>query len=461
MLVSTARYLTYGSRRGKRCVPSVPGCHYYKSQTVTVIAPKSSNAASTLINATLYKRNARPQIVEALRDTRVVHLAGARQVGKSTLVRSIAQNEHPSDYVTLDDQATRVAADRDPNEFVASFSRPVVIDEIQRVPDLLLSLKRRVDQDNLPGQFLITGSANLLNLSSVSDALTGRMETIMLRPLSAAERMRRTSVNLIDRVFEQSEPLQVTGPAGYTAYRNQIELGGFPEAVNREPNRRSAWFRNYLDATVLRDITEFAAVEKASELPRLVRLLAAQDANLLSSNEIAKKLGIDHKTVSRYIGLLETAFIVERVRAWKANLGNREVSRPKLHFCDSGLLAYLLGVRPSQPVVRHELVGQLFETFVYNEFRKLADWSESEPQLFHYRDQRNEVDLVIERPDGAVIAVEIKSASTLRNPDLRGLEFLRDRLQDRFVCGLLVYTGEQTLKLGDRVWAIPAQQLWQ
>ncbi|MBI4896894.1 MAG: ATP-binding protein [Actinobacteria bacterium] len=407
-----------------------------------------------------FDRRIRPFLIDALKDSRVVYLAGARQVGKSTLVQSLTRKEFDGRLVTLDDHATLQSARRDPDAFVQSFSGAVAIDEVQRVPELLISIKRAVDRNPTPGRFLLTGSANLLALPAVPDALTGRIERITLRSLSVAERLRFLNVNFVDQLFDRGEPLQVQGPAGFGEYRQFIEAGGYPEVVQRQPNRRATWFKNYLESTVVRDITDFANVERADELPRLIRLLASQSANALSSHEISKKLGVDHKTVARYISLLETALIVERVRAWKPNLGAREISRPKLHFCDTGLLAHLLGVRPSQDI-REDQVGKLFEAFVYSELRKLVDWSTNEPGLFHYRDQRREVDFVVERPDGTIAAIEVKSGTRLRDTDLRGLEFLRDRMGKKFACGVVVYAGEQTLKMGDRIWITPAHQLWQ
>lgn len=409
----------------------------------------------------IYQRLIRKRVVDALADTRVVHLSGARQVGKSTLAQSIADNEHPAGFLSLDDQATRSLALSDPDGFVAGLETPVVIDEIQRAPELLLSIKRSVDRDPTPGRFLLTGSANLLSLRSVADALTGRIETIVMRPLSVGEQSNGTPINLIDYLFRKGEPLKVSGPVGFDAYRHLIESGGYPEVFTRQPDRRAKWFSNYLNTTILRDLTELSDSHKLDEVPRLTRLLAAQDANLFSANEVAKKLGLNRRTVDRYVALLETTFIVERLRAWKANLGNREVSRPKIHFADTGLLASLLGVRHSGAGIREDLRGPLFETFVVNEFRKFTDWSEADVELFHYRDQRSEVDLVLERSDGSVIPVEIKATASYHPNDIKGIEMLKKRLGDRFVCGLLVYAGERTLQVADRVWAIPAHQLWQ
>lgn len=409
----------------------------------------------------IYERAIRKRIVGALADTRVVHIAGARQVGKSTLAASIAEREHPATFLSLDDQPTRSLALNDPDGLVAGLHTPVVIDEIQRAPELLLSIKRSVDSNPTPGRFLLTGSANLMSLRSVADALTGRMETVAMRPLSVGERSSDDLINLIDHLFDNGEPLHLSGPVGFDAYRPWIETGGYPEALERQPNRRANWFSSYLKTTILRDLTELSEAHKLDEVPKLTRLLAAQDANLFSSNEVALKLGLNRRTVDRYVALLETTFIVERLRAWKANLGNREVSRPKVHFADTGLLANLLGVRHSDAGINESVRGQLFETFVVNEFRKFADWSKHDVELFHYRDQRFEVDLVLERSDGAVVAVEIKSTASYRPKDIKGIEMLKHRLGDRFLCGLLVFTGENTLQVADRVWATPAHQLWQ
>lgn len=410
--------------------------------------------------ARLIPRSVRPLIVEGLEDARIVFVGGARQVGKTTLVSDIAAHEHPMPTFTLDDQATREAALRDPTGFVADLPRPAFIDEIHRVPDLLLALKQVVDADTAPGRFVITGSANVLESRRIQDALPGRIERVDMWPLAQSE-IHGGQINVVDDLFAGRAP-QVTGaPVGRAAFAEVIGEGGYPQARARPPGRRrERWFANYVSATLARDLLELADVRRLDDVERLLRLLATQSANLLSYRKVGARLDMHHGTVQAYVSLLEQMFLVKRLPAWRPGLGAREATTPKLYVCDSGLLAHLLGAGAERIEDDDRVTGKLCETFVAGELLRHASWSEQQPRLYHYQRDREDVDLVLENNRGQIVGVEVKAAATLRPGDWKWLAKLADARGDEFNAGIVVYAGEQTIPLGRKLWAVPYAGLW-
>lgn len=408
----------------------------------------------------IYPRGDRELILEALGDTRGVFVLGARQVGKSTLARQIAEGAHPAQIINLDDKALRDAALADPEGFVAGLQRPVMIDEVQRgSPDLLLAIKSVVDRDLTPGQFLLTGSANLLSNRKVPDALTGRIEIIRLWPLAQAE-IEAATTNFVDSLFSSAPPHVTGAPIGRDALKGRIAAGGYPEARLRSGRRRSRWFESYLQTTFEKDLETITDAHKLQEIPRLLKVVAARAANLFVPGNLSQVMGLDHRTVDRYVGLLETIFLVKRLPAWRPNLGSREIQTPKVYVVDSALLLHLLGADESRMLSDSQVTGRALENFVAMEVIKHAEWSERLPRVFHYRRGADEIDLVLEDRAGNVVAVEVKASVSLSKSDWRTLAKVRDRLGDRFNCGVIVHTGEQTVPLGDRLYAVPLSALW-
>lgn len=403
---------------------------------------------------TLYPRHLRPLIVEALADTRIVFVAGARQVGKTTLTQEIARGEHPMTALSLDETATREAASRDPAGFVAGLPGPALIDEIQHVPDLLLEVKAAVDKDTTPGRFLLTGSANVLTSKKIADALTGRVDTLNLWPLAQSEINRRKS-NLVDSLFAGAPPQiddAVVGRAGFTSI---VARGGYPEALRRSGARRDRWFENYVNTTLDRDLRDISDAIKTEEMPRLLRLLAAQAANLLSYRRAAARLHLTADTVKSYVGLLEQMFLVRRLQAWRPGLGAREVTTPKVYLVDSGLLAHLLGCDEVRIAKDDQVTGKILENFVAMEVLKHISWSRHRIRLYHYQRDREDIDLILERADGQIVAIEVKATATIRAQDYKWLEKLRDNRSSKFTAGAVMHPRAQTIPLGDRLWAMP------
>jgi len=411
----------------------------------------------------LIPRGIEPELRDILSVSRAAAITGPRQAGKSTLARQLQTAGVVPNYFTLDDEATRNAARDDPDGFALSLPRPAVIDEVQRVPSLMLAVKQILDNDPAPGQFLLTGSADLLTARVVADALPGRVEYLNLWPLARAEiEGKRGSV--IDALLHGTPPRVSGAPKGRAASAELVVAGGFPDALNRNPRQRARYLRSYVQATLSRDLPEIGGVRgDPAKLEQLLRLLAARTSTLVNYAALGRALALDEKTVKAHIELLSQLFLLHRLRPWSANLGARQVKTPKLLLTDTGLAAALVGVdaaRYSAPD-QGALAGGLFETFVVMELIKQASWSTTPVELYFYRDSdKREVDLVVESASGDVVAIEAKTAAATTASDLRGLRVLRDKLGERFKTGIVVYSGEHTLPIDDRIWAVPLSGLW-
>jgi predicted AAA+ superfamily ATPase len=410
----------------------------------------------------LIPRQIRPHLLNALGESRVVCLLGPRQAGKSTLVRDIAANELPARYLTLDDPATLALAREDPTGFLAGTER-LVIDEIQRAPELMLSMKRVVDTDPTRGRFLITGSANIVTHPRIADALPGRVDYMTLWPFSQGEREERMS-NFLGLAFAGDLPSVKDPPIGRAGYSDRVVKGGYPEIVNAEPDRRRRFFAGYVDSILGREIDELGSVRDVESTTRLLRVAAARSASLTNLSSLGRELGVDHKTIANRLHSLEQLFTIIRLPAWHANLGHRVLRSDKLHVADAGMLCYLIGADPTRLEWDGAVAGSVFETFVVTEVIRQAAASVFSTQLYlhHYRDQRgNEVDLVLELASGEVVGIEVKASASPKPGDASGLRLLRDKLGERFQQGLLLHLGADSIPVGERIAAVPLAALWQ
>lgn len=405
----------------------------------------------------LYPRLIRARIIEAMADTPVVLLAGPRQAGKTTLVRQLA--DHDMRYLTLDDELTLFAAREDPVGTVRGLDR-AVIDEIQRVPQLLLAIKKSVDEDRRPGRFLLTGSANLMVMPAVADSLAGRMETLTLFPLSQSE-LHGMSTNWLDSVFAGRVPGAVKTIVGDDLVHTVLQ-GGYPEAVSRPTaRRRTAWARQYADALIQRDVRDVAGIDKLGHLPRFLRALAQMAGQMCNYTRLGGQVGLDGKTAARYIGIFEQMYLLKRIEVWAGYRLNRIVKTPKVQFVDSGLLAMLMDFRTEDFLRERTRFGLLLENFVFSELLKHAATADGEYRLLYYRDHDQvEVDLVIENSAGLLVGVEVKASATVGSSDLRGLKRLAGIAGDAFKMGVVLYDGRETLPLGKHLWAAPLSSLW-
>lgn len=409
----------------------------------------------------LVPRKAAALVAEALADTRVVTLNGARQTGKSTLARLAAQDRPGALTRLLDDPATLRAARDDPATF-AEHDDLLVIDEVQLAPELFRTIKVAVDTDQRPGQFLLTGSAQILALRDLPDALPGRMEIIELWPFSQGE-IDGLPEGFVDAAFTDPGALNHTSAVSRGEYAERILRGGFPEAVARaNPARRERFFDSYVGDLIARDVSQLSEIERPAQLRALLHLLAARSGQLLVGNALSSDLQVSARTVHRYLSLLEEIFLIKRIPAWSRNVSSRAIGTPKVAFVDSGVAGNLLDadarslLRPGGPF------GPLLEGFVLMELARQLTWSRRRAELFHYRTKDGtEVDAVLEDRQGRVVGIEVKASSTVRIDDFRGLRHLADRLGADFVAGLVLYTGTQTLPFGPRLRAVPASALWE
>ncbi len=405
----------------------------------------------------MYERFIEHRAEEALSDTSVVLIVGPRRAGKTTLVRKMGEVGRP--YITLDDQTVLAAAQSDPVGFVRGLDQ-AIIDEVQRAPDLLLAIKKAVDEDYRPGRFLLTGSANVLTLPRVADSLAGRMETIRMLPLARAE-IEGKAPTFLERLFAGKMRSAPDAIVGEDLVR-LVLLGGFPEAIARESERRRQdWARSYLTSILTRDLRDIADVEKLTELPKFVRLLAEHSGQLVNYSRFGAALNVSHKTGQRYVGLLEQVFLVSTLQPWFTNALKRIAKTPKLHFLDSGLLATVRGLGFDRVKADRAQFGTLLETFVFSEILKLMTASDLRLTPYHFRDQQmREVDIVLERDDGMIAGIEIKASATVRPGDFGGLRTLMESCGDRFAYGVALYDGADVVPFGDRLAAIPLSALW-
>lgn len=407
----------------------------------------------------MYRRNLLNLILDALSDTPVIFLRGARQSGKSTLVQMIADGPHPARYVTLDNAGILSAAGSDPTGFIAGIDKPVVIDEAQRIPELLLSIKEDVDSHRHPGRYILTGSADIMTAPKVADALAGRMELLTLWPLSIAE-INGHEGNLVDSLYSEMFYSSLPPSTSFQLYERMV-AGGFPEPSQRKSHRRrQAWFESYISTLLDRDIRSLSNIQDLTAVPRLLKLLAARTSTLHNQSEISRSSGIPNSTLTRYLSLLKSTFLVQELPAWSTNLGKRLVKSPKLFMVDTGLTCALLGLDAAGLKQGGEVTGRVFENFVALEVFKHASWSQMLVRLYHFRSQRGqEVDIVLEDSQGRVVGIEVKLSASPSPKDFSGLKTLQEHLGKRFVRGVLVYTGQEVVPFGERLHAVPIQLL--
>ncbi|MBW8059315.1 MAG: ATP-binding protein [Solirubrobacterales bacterium] len=402
-----------------------------------------------------------PRLLAALGDTPAVMLVGPRQAGKSTLVQGLAAGPHPAHYLSLDDLRTLDAAGRDPVGFIEDAEDPLVIDEIQRAPELLLPIKAAIDRDRRPGRFILTGSAQVMLLPKVSESLAGRIEVHTLWPFSQAE-IEGVSGQIVELLLDGSSR---PGVAPATPRRELIERivrGGFPEAVAREPDRRDEWFAAYLTAIVQRDLRDLANIERLAEVPAVLASLASRVRAPLNKTEVSSSVGIPRTSLDRYLTLLEHVFLVRRLPAWHTSRVKQITKAPKLLLSDSALLAHLLRIDRRRLADDGSLLGAVLECFVGMELTKQISAARVRASLLHMRTATGaEIDFVIEGADGRVAGVEVKASATVRTEDFKHLATLRDRLGDeRFVRGVVLYAGGERLPFGERLEAWPLATLW-
>jgi predicted AAA+ superfamily ATPase len=411
----------------------------------------------------LVPRAAAEVLKESVRDFRVVIVNGPRQAGKTTLLEMFL-NDHGGTYRSLDEAEQLGAARSDPVSYVGVGRRPIIIDEVQRGGDaLVLAIKRAVDRDRRPGQFVLSGSTRFLTVPTLSESLAGRAVFVDLWPFSIAERTGDAG-GFLNQIFcgrggiDGTESLWTRDK-----YLQLVCAGSYPEVLRASSlASRRRWYNGYVRTVIARDISQFAEVQHAQALPRLLTLVAARAGSAFVASDLAKSLAVGHQTVGTYSSYLETVFLVAMVPAWSTNLTSRVTKTPKAFITDSGLAAHLIRATPDtlrEP--GHPALGGMIETFVLTEMLKLRAQTSDGFELYHYRDRDGrEIDFICETPDGRIVAIEVKASASPSTHDARHLAWLRDKLGDRFAAGVVLHLGRHTLPYGDRITACPVSVLW-
>ena len=403
----------------------------------------------------MINRAAAREVEDALSDTPVVLIHGPRQSGKSTLSQSFKDRR----YITLDDPIPLERAKTDPKAFLETYGWPLTIDEIQRAPELFLPIKAAVDRERKAGKYLLTGSANVLTLPKVADSLAGRMAIVDLLPFSQQEIEGKTS-SFVDKVFLGELPK--TGQFDNGDLMERIAKGGFPEpSLRSSSSRRDAWFASYIRSLLERDVRDLANIDALSQLPRVLRLLAARTGQTLNVVSLSRDTGIPNTSLHRYLDLLQAVFLLFNVPAWSSSRETRLTKTPKTYLVDTGLLCYLDNLTPSSFADDPFKLKPLLENFIALELRKLALTSDAKPDLFHLRTVRQlEVDFVFEGRGGSIVGIDLKPSSTLHPDDAHGLRFLKELAGQDFKGGIVLYLGNDIEPLDPDIVGLPVSVLW-
>lgn len=412
------------------------------------------------MNHPQYRRYTEEILREALQDTPVVLIHGSRQCGKTTLSQFVGEqlNYH---YITLDDDNQLQAAKADPVGFVQSLPEKTILDEIQRTPELFKAIKASVDKNRIPGRFILTGSANILLLPQLADSLAGRMEIIHLRPLAQAE-IGNQKPTFLSQLFKAN--FNSVNQSNYQRLGESLAeiicMGGYPAAITRSSaKRRNTWYRDYITTIIQRDIQDISSIRNLDILPKLFSLAASQTARLFNSADLASPFAISRPTIREYLALLEQIFLIEQLQPWHSNRLSRLIKTPKMHLTDTGLACSLMGLNSQSLWQDKALLGQLLETFIYQELRKYADWHDEELSFYHFRNKdKVEVDIIIEQ-GRQLVGIEIKAAATVTQSDFKGLNKLKDACGNQFSAGAVFYDGENILPFGDKLFAVPISLL--
>lgn len=407
----------------------------------------------------MYKRYAEAKIVTALKDTPAIMVVGPRQCGKTTLVKQIIDESWA--YITLDDVNQLRFAKDDPIGFIRHYAeKNLVIDELQRAPELILPIKQAIDENRLPGRFLLTGSANALTLPQVADSLAGRLEVVPLLPLAECE-INGNASSFLDKIFLEKVPetRQIRVRDKLIA---KVISGGFPEALLRaEDSRRVAWFNQYILSMTQKDMKDLGQIEHLEVMPRLIQLMCNQTGNLIDYTEVGNVLGLSRQTIVKYLQLLEQLFIFQELPAWHRNDNKRLIKTPKAHIVDSGLLCAMRRINQEKIKRDPRLLGGILENYVLCELRRLASWREETLYFSHYRDKDQvEVDIILETLAGDVFGIEVKASATLRKSDFHGLEKLKKAAGKNFRMGLVLYDGDHTNSFDETIFSLPIASVW-
>lgn len=403
-------------------------------------------------------RNIRSKLQKAIARSPIVFIKGPRQSGKTTLIKELTGYH----FVTLDDFRLLQSALDDPMGFIAQMPKPLIIDEIQRAPHLFLAIKHDIDQNRTPGRYVLTGSANPLQLSKVSDSLAGRIEFLTLYPFSQGELLGITD-SFIDRAWSDESLMQLEcEKIDKTILYQRIVTGGYPSVQDKSLEDQEQWFHDYIATILQKDIIDLAGIEHIKDIPKLLSLCASRAGSLVNISELSRDAQLSSTTLHRYVIMLEILFIIIMQQAWSNNLAKRVIKAPKSYLVDTGLLCWLrmMTVERMMKGVEHDK-GHIIENFIVNELMKQITWNQNRTQLYHFRSSSNQkVDIILERIDGKIIGIEVKSNQHVSAKDCKGLEYLKNSVPHLWHRGIVLYGGDVAIPLGDGIIGLPISSLW-
>lgn len=413
----------------------------------------------------MIKRQLSKVALDALQGFPVVFVNGPRQAGKSTLVQSLAVKKWPAEYVTFDEATMLGAAEANPESFLRAFKGHLILDEVQMVPGLFRVLKMLADESRLidksiaNGRYLLTGSANIMALPKLSDALVGRMRVLTLYPLSALE-VSGGEGSFLSRLRRNG--FRSATMKRKTDLVDVLRRATFPEITDQDAARRRQWFESYITTILQRDVRQIAGIAKLGILPNLLRILASRAGGLVNEADIARSIGQNAVTAKNYRVLLQMMFLIFDVRPWFRNIGKRLVKSGKGYIIDTALLCHLQQINLDKVVIHDPHVfGHILENFVASELLKQLASSEEMADLYHFRtSDGKEVDFVLEYPNGTLSGIEVKARDAVSEADFHGLKELHRQTANDFICGIVLYRGKKIIPFGDRLWAVPVDSLW-
>jgi len=407
-----------------------------------------------------YLRWQEQNLRDILKKRRVVVLTGPRQCGKTTLSKKLVTSDVT--YRTLDDLTFFASAQNDPKSFVKHEGRLMILDEVQRVPSLLPAIKQIVDEDPSPGQYLLTGSANIQSLPGVTESLAGRKGKVRLRVFTEGEVL-GTQPNFLEEAFAQKFRSNYPSLDKTTV----IDLGlrgGFPEVLNFPMPDITSWHNDYIEALLERDLKDIINIRRKNSMRALLEVLASWSGKFMDISAVTAGLSIQRPTVESYINALEALYLVEKVPPWIKTDYERVGRKYKLFMSDSGLMASLLNWNKEKVEFDCDKIGKLTETFIFNELSTQIESSSNKYKIYHYRDrEQHEVDFIVERDDGVILGIEIKAGATISKGDFKHLKWFEEHLHRQnntpFI-GVVLSSSSCVSSFGDNFWCVPMSSLW-
>ncbi len=380
----------------------------------------------------------------------VLLISGARQVGKSTL----ALHLNIENYITLDDINMYEMAKNDPKGFIERLEKPVVIDEAQRLPSLMITIKEFIDKDRINGQFILTGSASLQGFKDISDSLAGRIGIVELYPLSLKEKNKKTE-NIIDMFSGDLEQYVLTKYDNSKIVENMID-GGYPEILKIDSTKaKYLWFSSYIRTYIESDARELANIRNIDKFISMYRLVMLRSANMFNKHSLQSECGLDNKTFDIYFNVLEHTYQVQKLKPFFKNELKRLIKTPKVYATDTGVLSYLLQVTTKEEYEASHYKGDILETFIYDELIKAKTYATKNAELYYYRtSDKKEIDFILEF-SSKVVAIEIKASKSVSKSDFKHIYHLANEIPNEFDKGIVLYNGESVLKIDDNMYAIP------